>query len=169
MKILITLLILSIYSFVAISAETCSRLATVNFQEVLVDSSTSKKGEGLRFYLDKDPIAKSILNKYQDRNKASFTSAALSTIGSSMISAGLLGVNTGREEAIFQRDNLVIGGLMVIALNYLTTVTIQYNNEALLERSVEQYNKRNTPTIYFSPYKNADSDTGVGIGIKQDF
>jgi hypothetical protein len=151
------------------AAETCSRVATINFQEVLVDTSNTNKGEGLRYYLEKDPIAVNLLNEYQEKNKPGKLSVVLSTIGSSMIMAGLLGFNTGRNEAIFQRDNLVIGGLLVIGLNYLTTLTVQYNNEAILEKSIEQYNKRNTPTIYFSPFGSNPNESGAGIGIQQRF
>jgi len=47
------------------AVETCSRIAIINYQEVLVDSNASDKGEGLRYHLEKDPVAKEYLNTYQ--------------------------------------------------------------------------------------------------------
>ena len=57
------------FSFLGLSVshavETCSRIAIVNYQEVLVDSNASEKGEGLRYHLEKDPVAKEYLDTYQ--------------------------------------------------------------------------------------------------------
>ena len=42
----------------AITDEPCSRSARINYQDVLVDTSSTRKGEGIKFYLEKDPIAR---------------------------------------------------------------------------------------------------------------
>ena len=49
MKILLTGILL-ILSYSAHSTDTCSRIATINYQDILIDTSSTKKGEGLRYY-----------------------------------------------------------------------------------------------------------------------
>jgi hypothetical protein len=167
-NILLICLILCIPS-IGFSAETCSRVAYINYQEVLVDTSSTKLGEGLRYYLEKDKMAKKLLDEYQYRNKPTFERAALSTTGSVLLFAGLLNANTGKDESTFTRSNLMISGSILIALSYLSTITIRYRNESLLESSIEQYNKRNLPKIYFSPYNEDGNSPGVNIGFQKDF
>ncbi len=148
------------------AVETCSRVAVINYQEVLVDAGSSKKGEGLRFYLEKDPIANELLNEYQVKNRPSVWSAGTSTVGSLMVLAGL--TQTGDNEGISNRNTLLYGGGILIAITYLMSKTVQYNNEGILKQAVDQYNKRNSPKIFFSPYGGNDS-AGFGIGLNQEF
>ena len=49
----------------AITDEPCSRSARINYQDVLVDTSSTRKGEGIKFYLEKDPIARTYYKKYE--------------------------------------------------------------------------------------------------------
>lgn len=145
------------------AAETCSRVAIINYQEVLVDAGSNKKGEGLRYYLEKDSNSHKLLDEYQERNKPTIWGAATSTVGSFMILSGLMQTN---ESSGFQNKNtLLYGGSILVALSYLTSKTMQYNNEVLLKRAVDQYNKRNLPRIYLSP----GDGKGFGVGISQDF
>lgn len=164
MKILILPLLIGLLTVHA--AETCSRVAVINYQEVLVDAGSSKKGEGLRFYLEKDPISKDLLDKYQDKNKPSIWSAGTSTVGSLMLLAGLM--QTSDQENISDRNTLLYGGGILIAISYLTSKTIQYNNEKILKQAVDQYNKRNRPKIFFSPYSDGNG-AGFGVGATQEF
>ncbi len=152
----------------AFGAETCSRVATINYQEVLVDVSSNNRGEGLRYYLEKDQISKSLLNEYQDNNRPSWKSAALSTLGTGMILFGILRPNSGEAESYTNRNNLLIGGVSMIAVSYLVSRTNQYKNEHLLQQSVEEYNKRNTPKIYLTPLGNT-KNMGLGVGVGQEF
>jgi hypothetical protein len=145
--------------------ESCNRRAIVNYQEILVDGGAKKKGEGLRYYLEKDIHAKELLDTYQKRNEPTIWAAAGSTIGSVLIFSGLL--QTNETDGIQNRNTLLFGGGILVALSYLITKTIQYNNEELLKRSVDQYNKRNLPRIYFSPY--GDNVPGVGVGVTGEF
>ena len=146
----------------------CSRVAVINYQEVLVDAGTGKKGEGLRFYLEKDPQSKELLDKYQKENEPTFFKASTSTIGSIMLVTGLLQSN--KSDGIENQNTLLFGGSLLIALSYLTSKTLKYSNEKYLEEAIDQYNKRNSPRIYFSPYKeNNNSQTGLGFGITQEF
>ena len=147
-------------------AETCSRVATINYQEVLVDVSSSNQGEGLRYYLEKDQIAKELLNEYQDNNRPTWKSAAMSTLGSAMILGGFLRTNEGDNETLTSRNFLLFGGATLIGVSYLITKTNQVNNEYLLLKSVEEYNKRNTPRIFFAP---TDDGKGLGLGVGQEF
>lgn len=158
---------LYLYAQSVFSAETCSRVAIVNYQKVLVDASSNKQGEGLRFYLDKDPISRELLDKYQKENKPTLFSASASTAGSLLLFAGLIQTNNG---AGFQDSNtLIYSGAILIALSYLTSKTQQYSNEKILKEAIDQYNTRNTPRIYFSPYKNNNDTSGLGFGFQQEF
>lgn len=146
--------------------ETCSRVATINYQEVLVDVSSYNRGEGLRYYLQKDQVAKELLDEYQVNNRPTWKNAATSTLGTAMILAGLLRTNDGENETLTGRNFLVFGGITLIGVSYLITKTNQYNNEYLLLKSVEEYNKRNTPRIILAPTGDGN---GVGIGVGQEF
>lgn len=150
-------------------AEECSRVAVVNYQEVLVDASSSSRGEGLRYYLQKDPAAKRLLDQYQENNRPRWQGAALSTAGSAMILAGLLRAGGSDDNNFTNRNNLIIGGAAFVALSYLISRTNQYNNEHLLQRSVEEYNKRNSPRIYFSADPSTGNRQGFGLGLQQEF
>lgn len=150
------------------AAETCSRVAAINFQEVLVDVSNNNRGEGLRYYLEKDQVAKELLDDYQKNNRSTWKSAAMSTLGTGMIIGGLLRTNSGDEETFTGRNFLLLGGATLIAVSYLISKTNQYNNEYLLSKSIDEYNKRNTPRIYFSP-TDPKNGMGFGMGIGQEF
>lgn len=150
----------------AYAAETCSRVATINYQEVLVDVSSSNRGEGLRYYLQKDPNARVLLDQYQENNRPTWKSAAASTFGSAMILGGLLRTNEGQDETLTSKNFLIFGGATLIGVSYLISKTIQYNNEYLLLKSVEEYNKRNSPRIFFSP---TGDGSGIGVGVGGEF
>lgn len=164
----LTFLISLIFSTALFGAETCSRVATINYQEVLVDVSSNNRGEGLRYYLEKDEVAKALLNEYQENNRPTWKSAALSTVGTALMIGGLLKTSSGEGESITSRNFLLFGGATMIAVSYLISKTNQYNNEYLLLKSVEEYNKRNTPKIYFSPTDPKDG-LGGGVGVTQEF
>jgi hypothetical protein len=163
-----TVLIIFAFYGHAFAAETCSRVATINYQEVLVDVSSNNRGEGLRYYIEKDELAKDLLNEYQENNKPSWKTAALSTVGTGMIIAGILRTGTGENEAFTNRYNLLIGGFSMIAISYLISRTNQYKNEFLLQKSVDEYNKRNTPKIYLTPL-DTQKGLGIGVGLGQEF
>jgi hypothetical protein len=159
--LIISILITQVFA----QSETCSRVAVVNYQQVLVDSSASKPGEGLRHFLEKDSRSLSLLNEYQERSKPNWASAAVSSAGVLAMLGGLLssGNSSGRE-------SLVTRGAAVLLLNYLYRKTVQYQNQAILEQAVNEYNKRNLPRIYFSPYNDIDpSEPGVSVGITTEF
>ena len=159
----ITFILVNLIISISYSAETCSRIAIINYQEVLVDAGSNKKGEGLRYYLEKDTNSQKLLDEYQERNKPTVLGAATSTLGSFMILSGLM--QTNESSGIQNKNTLIFGGGILVALSYLTSKTMQYNNEVLLKRSVDQYNKRNLPRIYLSP----GDGTGFGVGVTQEF
>ena len=164
----LTILISLIFSCCTWGASTCSRVATINYQEVLVDVSNATRGEGLRYYLEKDEVAKSLLNEYQENNRPTWKRAALSTLGTAMLLGGLLRTSGGDEEGLMGKNFLLFGGATMIGISYLISKTNQYNNEYLLLRSIEEYNKRNTPKIFFAP-TDPKHGLGAGIGIGQEF
>ena len=145
------ILLLLLFSHPVWTVETCSRVAVINGQEVLIDTSTSEKGEGLRYYLEKDPVAKNYLDDYQQGTKMKWQSAAVGTVGTLLILAGILTSSDSK-----QRTTYVIGGSSLIAVNFFLTKTMENSNEKNLERSIEEYNKRNTPPIYMKDRINTN-------------
>ena len=150
-----------------IAIASCSRVAIINYQEVLVDAGSEKKGEGLRFYLEKNPQSKSLLDEYQEKSAPSILSASASTVGSLMVLTSILQADENSQFG--SKATLFSGGAILIALSYLASKTVKYNNEKLLERSVDIYNKSHSPRIYFSPFGNDNGQSGVGVGIQQKF
>ncbi len=164
----LTILICFMIASAVYAEETCSRVATINYQEVLVDVSSKSRGEGLRYYLEKDQVSKNLLDEYQENNRPTWKSAALSTLGTGMMLVGLLRTSDGSSESFTGRNFLLFGGATMITVSYLISKTNQYNNEYLLSKSIEEYNKRNTPKIFFSP-TDPKNGIGLGIGLGQEF
>jgi hypothetical protein len=161
-------LVFIIFSMKIPAAEYCSRIAIINYQEVLVDTSSTSRGEGLRYYLQKDPIAKKLLDQYKENEKPTWQATTVSTLGTSMLLFGILRTSAGDGELLTNKKTLMYGGLSLIGLSFLISRTIQYNNENLLFQSVEEYNKRNTPKIYLSTGFESSS-SGLGLGVSKDF
>lgn len=127
------------------ATETCSRIATINYQEVLVDANSTDKGEGLRFHLEKDPLAKEYLNLYQKNSAVKWPTAVLGTTGTAVILMGFFSRNSA------DREIYLITGASLILVNFLIARTVEVNNETNLTRAIDEYNKRNLPKIYFNP------------------
>ena len=164
---------LGISTSFASEQDICSRTAIVNFQEVLVDTSSNNKGEGLSFYLEKDPKAKSYFDMYKKESRPKWLDAAIGTIGTGLIVKGLLMDKDENNNGFGAKEFFIIGGATTLIINYLVALTMDNHNEIYLQKSIEEYNKRNLPRIYFSPFKNVDnsgtSSIGVQGGLSQDF
>ena len=148
------------------AVETCSRVAIINYQEVLVDSNASEKGEGLRYHLEKDPVAKSYLDTYQKNSAIRWPNALLGTAGTGLL---LFGFFTSDSQ---DRQVYLIGGGATILVNFLVARTLEVTNEANLNRAVQEYNKRNLPKIFFNPEGVRESDagfSGIKIGLNKDW
>ena len=130
--ILLTTLIHLLIVTRSYAADTCSRSAVINYQEVLVDTNSAQKGEGLRYYLEKDPKAVSLLNKYQKGTRTNWINAGLGTIGTLMILGGFL--TTSSKSG---KQSLLISGSSVIALNFLVAKTLEHKNESNLHRAIK--------------------------------
>ncbi|MBH47963.1 MAG: hypothetical protein CME71_07300 [Halobacteriovorax sp.] len=160
MKFLIILFGLML-STLSHASQVCSRVALVNYQEILVDTSSTQKGEGLRFYLEKDNVAKSYLDDYQEGTKIKWQNAAIGTVGTGMIIGGLF-ASDGSDA----KKSLLIGGAAMILVNFFVARTLEYNNEQNLSRAIEEYNKRNLPKILFYPDGlPAETGTSPGLGM----
>lgn len=85
-----------------------------------------------------------------------------------MILAGFMRTDSGGDGTLTGKNFLLFGGAALIAVSYLISKTNQYNNEYLLSKSVEEYNKRNTPKIFFSP-TDPKNGMGLGVGVGQEF
>jgi hypothetical protein len=156
--------------------ESCARTAVVNYQEILVDTNTTNKGEGLRYYLEKDPVAKNYLEKYQSSGRPQKLIAGVGALGSSMLLASLYTPKKKGVSGLQTRDILVIGGVVTLLTNFLIARTYDYNNEAYLEKAIDEYNKRNLPRIYFGPTlddarqaRNSKRKFGINAGVVASF
>lgn len=150
------------------SVETCSRIAIINYQEVLVDANTSEKGEGLRYHLEKDPVALQYLNTYQKNSGIKWPSAVLGTAGTGLLLFGFF--NSDSED----RRVYILAGTTTILVNFLVARTLELTNEANLNKAIEEYNKRNLPKIFFNPENTEGTQSQIDfskmrIGLMQQW
>lgn len=125
--------------------DSCSRIATVNYQDIFIDSSSSKKGEGLRNYLSQNPESLALLNSYQEHTLPNYWISGASTAGLTMV---ILGLAAKRESgSYYSKQSLITTGLVVIALSIITSQTLKAQNEDRLLSAIEVYNSTNDPKI----------------------
>ena len=124
--------------------EICSRVALINYQEVLVDLSSSQKGEGLRYYLEKDKVSKQLLDKYQTEGKVNWKTTFIGSAGTLTLLSSLF-LNTDKST----KKTLRFSGVFLLIINFLLANSYEENNEVFLRKAVEEYNKRNLPKIEF--------------------
>lgn len=135
--------------------EACSRIAIINQQEVLVDPSSTRKGEGLRFHLQKDDKAYNYLKKYQSVQENKWRPAILGSIGTGLILSAFVTNSSDKN-----RKGFLIAGASTLLVNFLITKTIESANEQYLYKAIEEYNKRNFPKIFLK----SDSQGRVSPG-----
>lgn len=155
-----------ILSFELRAVETCSRIAIINYQEVLVDANASEKGEGLRYQLEKDPIAKEYLSIYQKNSNIPWHNAILGTAGSALLLYGFFSVNSQ------DRQIYLISGSATILINFLIARTLEVTNEVNLNRAIEEYNKRNLPKIFFNTQQDLQGNLNFPsfkVGLSKDW
>jgi hypothetical protein len=162
MRNILLLILLTVLPIQA--ADTCSRTAIVNGQRVLVDTNYSERGEGLRFQLSKDPIAEKYLNDYQEGTRLKWQNTALGTIGTILILSGILTSSDNNK-----RRSLLIGGASVMTVNFLLYKTLENTNESNLKRSIQEYNKRNSPKIFFEDDIETKKDRDISISFTKSW
>lgn len=149
----------------AYSAEACSRVAIINYQEVLVDTNSTQKGEGLRFHIEKDEKAEEYLNKYQEGTQIRWQNSLLGSVGTGLVLTSFLTNSTDST-----KKSLLIGGATMIAINFLVAKTLAAGNEINLINAVEEYNKRNLPKIFFSPKAREGRDpSSYEVGVNKSW
>ena len=144
----------------SLAVETCSRIAVINYQEVLVDTNSTEKGEGLRYHLEKDPVAKSYLDKYQEGTQIHWENAVMGTLGTGLMIGGILA-----QDDSTSRSPMLIGGATIMIINFLVAKTFENSNEENLNKAIEEYNKRNLPKIYFNPGQSSRKDRDNGVSF----
>ena len=122
--------------------KSCERVATVNHQEIPLETMSGSKGEGLRPYLEKDDEAMRHLELYQERHRIHPFNTLLGVVGPGLLATGL--VLDSRSE---QKKTFLTWGAVLVVTNFLVTKTIQGTGDSYLEKAVEEYNKRNSPRI----------------------
>jgi len=169
-KIVFIISILTLSSGALSQGTTCDRSAYVNFEKVLIDSSSSIKGDGIKYLLEKDPKAYDYLKLYQESGRPSSRTAIVSSLGLGLSLGGyLFGKSSGTP---FLNKNVLLGvGLSIVIGNFLYNRSKQAKNEKNLLNAIYEYNLRNTPKIYFAPYKsNKKNDSiGIGVGVNKSF
>lgn len=151
-RLMKVLLLLTFISFGAFANEACSRIAIINQQEVLVDPSTDRKGEGLRFHLEKDELAKKYLDEYQNVVQNNLRPAIIGTIGTGLVLSAFIS-NSSNDN----RKALIIAGASTILINFLLDKTIEADNEKNLTRAIEEYNKRQNPKIFLKDQSSSNN------------
>lgn len=167
---LLTCAISLLFPMIGQGTETCGRIAEVNYQNILVDTSSSLRGEGLRPYLNKDPKALEYLNTYQENSKPGLRSSLLGTLG---VTFAILSFTTNNEHsAPYNRKVLLTTGLSLILVNFIFNKAVQAQNEKNLQLSINEYNQRNSPKIYFGPAlenENNSKPEGFELGVSKEF
>lgn len=166
MKNIILIIALFLNIFAINAAETCSRIATINFQEILVDPNTSQKGEGLRYFIEKDPVAKNYLDEYQKGTQISWKNALLGSVGTGFIISTLF-VKDSQDKKVY-----LISGATMILLNFLISRTMEVANEQNLNKAIEEYNKRNLPKIFFNPQTSVETNPSsftISLGLEKSW
>ena len=105
-------------------------------------------------------------DEYQEKSKPTILGASASTLGSLLILSGL--IKTGENENSANTNRFLLAGSALIATSYLISKTIQFQNEKILEKAVNEYNKRNDPKILITPQYRQDNN-GWGILMSREF
>ncbi len=160
------IVIFVLFSNYIFGAQTCSRIAIINNQEVLVDSNSTDKGEGLRYYFEKDPKALEYLNLYQKNSNMSWPNAILGTAGTSMLLWGAFNNSTDRQ-------SFLITGVSLIIVNFFVAKTLEFTNESNLTKAIDEYNLRNQPKIQLineqANDKTYDFKLNLGFAVSWSF
>ncbi len=164
-KFLLLFIILNTHNLWA--EDSCNRTAIINNQKILVDINSTSKGEGLRPYLSKDPVAVSYLDTYQKNIIKRSATAIIGTLGAASIIGSVF--IDDEKTGFLSREGLLASGAALIAINFLISRTLEHQNESNLQDSIEEYNKRNLPKIYFLPYKDRSAlnttQKSSGLGL----
>lgn len=119
----------------AITTQDCQRKAVIGNKKYVIDILSTKKGEGLRYTMQRDPFALELLEKYQHDSKkikyAAYTGTpALILTGWRMAQADEVG-----------KDLLFWTGITGILGSYLWGQMLSNSNEDTLENAVSTYNR----------------------------
>jgi hypothetical protein len=155
MKIFLILFLIFI-NITASADEACSRIAIINQQEILVDPSSTRKGEGLSFHIQKDKKAYEYLQKYQSTSEDKWRPAIIGSIGTGLILTAFISNADDKN-----RKGLLIGGISTLLVNFLITKTIESANEQYLYKAIEEYNKRNLPKIFLKSDEQGQVQPGA--------
>ena len=168
MTVFILLLFLTPLAFNVSAAETCGRTAIINNREVLLDTSSLQKGEGLRSWLERDKKALKHFNLYRRGGRIHWSSTLLGTLGPTSLIAGLL-TNSDKK----RKKTFFTWGAVLVLANFLISGTRTTANESHLEEAIDQYNKRHTPKIHFEPNHRQKKDfpfkKKVSLFLKKDW
>lgn len=132
--------------------EACSRIAMYNYQEILIDSTTSKKGEGLRPLLQKEPEALRKLEIYQKNADLKWPNAVVGSIG-----VGLIATSLALKESS-AKSTYLVSGLTTMLLNFFISKTLEITNEKNLDEAISIFNK-NQPNPILIKHQDGLSQT----------
>jgi hypothetical protein len=122
----------------------CDRPFTFHGETYSVDSPQSQDASTLRYFVKSVPDADTMLLEYQENRLTSKTSAYIGTLGILMFvfsNAVAKQFDVSAQGPV--RDTLRIGGLAFTAGGFFFTFAHLNQNEHLISRSVEAFNKAN--------------------------
>ena len=146
------------------AAGPCNRTATIDYQEVSLETIPGLKGEGLRMYLEKDDEALRYLNIYQERNQIYPFNTLLGVAGPGLLLTGLI-LDSPSE----QKSTFLTWGAVLMVTNFLVTKTLQGASESYLEKAIEEYNKRHSPRIDLNVHSPPATRKTFALGIKKNW
>ena len=148
----------------ALAGKSCGRTAIVNHQEIPLEITSKRKGEGLRVYLEKDKGALHYLDIYQERNRIRPFNTLLGIVGPGALLTGIV-----LESESEHKKTFLTWGAVLVVTNFLVTKTIQGTSEFYLEKAVEEYNKRNSPKIDLNFHAPKISSEAFAFMLKKNW
>ena len=160
-------LLLGYFSFFNLEVnanETCSRIALIGKEKVLVDPNLTLKGNGLRPYLEKSPLSIKYLNEYQYTKKKQLGEAFIGTVGTGLILGGLIS-----EASQKSKNNLIIAGISTWVFNLLFSKIANINNEKYLNKAIKEYNNKNSPRILLKRTLPSEDEYRIFLNKKWNY
>jgi hypothetical protein len=120
----------------------CDRPFTIHGETYSADSPQAQDASTLRYFMKPVPEAESILAEYQENRKSSKASAYIGTLGIVMfVFSSTIAKQFDSQSQDSIRNTLRIGGLSLAGGGFFFTLTYLNDNEKLIPKSVDLYNK----------------------------
>jgi hypothetical protein len=120
----------------------CDRPFVIHGETYSADSPQSQDAQTLRYFMKPVPEADSLLGVYQNNRKTIRSSAYIGTLGLVMfLFSNTISKQFDEASRDSVRNVLKVGGLSLAAGGFFFSFTFLNDNEKLIPRAVETYNK----------------------------